>query len=323
MIVSVAALSAAMVVSNSSIASAAEARCVLHDGSKVECPVRTEAELAAASKAYDDEAAQMSSGESGSTYGVAPFDYLTGNGKKYSSSSYGSVGATGKKEISGMDSGVSGYGGAGGKTELWDRVNAPKKGDSLYNQWTNNWSPSFKETLVPGADPNEGKQWYYVYCITCHGWGLKGDGPSAEQIWPRPRVLTEGSYMNKKSNMQLFQVIKGGGEAESLSHSMPSWGNYLQDQDIWNVVAWIRAMADANPQTLTEYLNPKSTFKPIAGDVNALTASKNGDFLDANEMLELMVGGRADEGALMGGGYVEGGLRKKAKDVNAKVIQGY
>ena len=129
--------------------------------------------------------------------------------------------------------------------------------------------------------------------------------------------------MNKKSNLQLFQVIKGGGEAESLSHSMPSWGNYLQDQDIWNVVAWIRAMADANPQTLTEYLNPKSTFKPISGDVNALTAAKNADFLDANEMLELMVGGRADEGALTGGQYIEGGLRKKAKDVNAKVIQGY
>ena len=58
--------------------------------------------------------------------------------------------------------------------------------------------------------------------------------------------------MNKKSNLQLFSVIKGGGEAVSLSSSMPSWGNYLQDQDIWNVVAWIRAMADANPTTLEE-----------------------------------------------------------------------
>ena len=288
---------------------------MLHDGSKVACPVRTEAELAAASEAYDDEAAEMSAGTAGSTYGVAPFDYLTGVGKKYDS--------TGKKAISEMNEGVSGYGGKGGKTELWDRVNAPKKGESLYNQWTNNWSPSFKETRVPGADPNEGKQWYYVYCITCHGWGLRGDGPSAEQIWPRPRVLTEGSYMNKKSNMQLFEVIKGGGEAVSLSSSMPSWGNYLQDQDIWNVVAWIRAMADANPQTLTEYLNPKSTFKPIPGDVTALNAAKSETFQDANELLELMVGGRADEGELTGGKYIEGGLRKKAKDVDAKVIQGY
>ena len=315
MIVSVAALSAAMVVSNSSIASAAEARCVLHDGSKVECPVRTEAELAAATKAYDDEANLMTAGKSGSTYGVAPFDYLTGNGKKYDT--------TGKKEISELNSGVSGYGGTGGKTELWDRVNAPTKGKAIYNQWTNNWSPSFKTTLVPGADPNEGKQWYYVYCITCHGWGLKGDGPSAEQIWPRPRILTDGSYMNKKSNMQLFQVIKGGGEAASLSHSMPSWGNYLQDQDIWNLIAWLRAMSDADPKTLTEYLNPKATFKPIAGDVTALSASKNGDFLDSNEMLELMVGGRADEGALTGGQYVEGGLRKQAKDVGKTTIKGH
>ena len=315
MIVSIAALSAVMVVSNSSISSAETARCVLHDGSKVICPVRTDAELAAASKSYDQEASDMTAGKSGSTYGVAPFDYLTGVGKVYDSS--------GKKSISELGEGVSGYGGQGGKTELWNRVNAPKEGESIYNQWTNNWSPSFKETLVPGADPNEGKQWYYVYCITCHGWGLKGDGPSAEQIDPKPRILTEGSYMNKKSNLQLFSVIKGGGEAVSLSSSMPSWGNYLQDQDIWNVVAWIRAMADANPTTLEEYLNPKSTFKPIAGDVTALNALKNEDFEEAQEMLELGVAGRADSGALTGGGYVEGGLRKKAGDVDSKVSQGF
>ncbi|MCK4939788.1 MAG: cytochrome c, partial [Rhodospirillaceae bacterium] len=298
-----------------SVSSAAETRCMLHDGSKVECPVRTEAELAAASKAYDEEAAKMSAGTAGSTYGVAPFDYLTGNGKKYDT--------TGKKAISEMNKGVSGYGGKGGKTELWDRVKKPTKGEAIYNQWTNNWSPSFKSTLVSGADPNEGKQWYYVYCITCHGWGLKGNGPSAEQIDPRPRILTAGSYMNKKSNLQLFEVIKGGGEAVSLSSSMPSWGNYLQDQDIWNLVAWIRAMADADPKTLTEYLNPKSTYKPLPGEVNAMNAAKSDAFQDSQELLELSVAGRAESGALMGGGYVEGGLRKKAADVEKKVNKGY
>ena len=308
-IICVAAVSAVFVASAYSEPFAAAGRCQLHDGTKVVCPVRTDAELAAAAAAYDEEAAQMTAGVSGSTYGVAPFDYLTGVGKR-------TDGTT-------LTKGDSGYGGKGGKTELWDRVKKPKEGEALYNQWTNNWSPTFKNTLVPGADPNEGKQWYYVYCIGCHGWGLRGDGPSASEVEPRPRILTDGGYMNKKSNLQLFTVIKGGGEASFLSASMPAWGNFLQDQDIWNVIAWIRMMADTKPpKTIEEYLNPKTTFKQIAGDINALTASENDDFKDAQEEAELSLAGRG-EGALKGGGYVEGGLRKKPAEVEAKIKQGF
>jgi mono/diheme cytochrome c family protein len=308
-VISAAAAVAVVVVSAYSESFAETKRCQLHDGTRVVCPVRTEAELEAAAAAYDKEAQQMVSGQAGSTYGVAPFDYLTGVGKR-------TKGTT-------LTKGDSGYGGKSGKTELWDRVSKPSSGESIYNQWTNNWSPSFRTTLVPGADPNEGKQWYYVYCITCHGWGLRGDGPSASAIEPRPRILTDGDYMNKKSNMQLFTVIKGGGESVNLSSSMPSWGNFMQDQDIWNVVAWIRMMADTKvPSSIAEYLNPKTTFKPIAGDVNALTASKSDEFADAQELNELSLGGRG-EGVLKGGGYVEGGLRKKPGEVAAKVKKGY
>ncbi|MCP4315439.1 MAG: cytochrome c [Hyphomicrobiales bacterium] len=303
------ALGAAIAASTYSGSFAETERCRLYDGTKVVCPVRTEAELEAAAAAYDDEAELMSSGVSGSTYGVAPFDYLTGVGKR-------TEGTTPSR-------GDSGYGGKGGKTELWDRVEKPAEGESVYNQWTNNWSPAFKTTLVPGADPNEGKQWYYVYCIACHGWGLQGDGPSASEIEPRPRILTDGDYMNKKSNLQLFTVIKGGGEEVYLSSSMPAWGNLLQDQDIWNVVAWIRMMADTKPpKTVEEYLNPKTTFKPIAGDIDALTANQSDDFNDAQEETELSLAGRG-EGALKGGGYVRGGLRKQPEEVDAKVKKGF
>jgi mono/diheme cytochrome c family protein len=280
-------------------------------GEKVECPTQSDEALAKAEAAYDKEAADMAAGKSGSTYGIQPFDYLTGVGKR-----------TDKTEVNAGESGYGGsVGGGTGKTELWDRVKLPTAGEGVYNQWTHNWSPSFKTTLVPGADPNEGKQWYYMYCIACHGWTLQGDGPNAMSLDPRPRILTRGDYMNKKSNLQLFAVIKGGGGAVSLSSSMPAWGNYLLDQDIWNVVAWIRAMADVEPpKTVEEYLNPKSTFKPIPGDVDALVATEDERFIDEQEMLETDLAGR---GVIEGGGYVEGGLRKKAQDVSQKVSDGY
>lgn len=294
---------------------AANERCVLADGTKVVCPVLSDEELQKAQDSYGAEADNYAVGKSGSTYGIKPFDYLTGVGKRTDKTS--------------LNEGESGYGGslggshAGtGKTELWDRVKAPDGGEKIYNQWTNNWSPTFKETLVPGADPNEGKQWYYMYCIACHGWLLQGDGPNAYMVDPRPRVLTAGDYMNQKSNLQLFTVIKGGGEAVGLSSSMPSWGNLMHDQDIWNVVAWLRAMADVKaPTTLEEYLNPKSSYKPAANEVNALNYKKNENFQEEQEMLEAGLAGRGEE--IQGGGYVEGGLRKTPEDVAKKVSGGY
>ncbi len=289
-------------------ATAAEKRCKAQ-GQKVECPVQSDEALLKAQEAYEMEGNAMVEGKSGSTYGIAPFDYLTGVGKR-------TEGTT-------LTEGDSGYGGSTGRTELWDRASAPAEGESIYNQWTHNWSPKFKTTLVPGADPNEGKQWYYVYCINCHGWTLQGDGPAAIAVDPRPRILTSGKYMNKKTNLELFSVIKGGGEAVDLSSSMPAWGNFLQDQDIWNVVAWLRANADVGPpKSLEDYLNPKSTFKPIKGDVTALTAAGNADFADAQELIEAEMAGRGTK-ALTGGGFVEGGLRKPAKTVDKKVEQGY
>jgi mono/diheme cytochrome c family protein len=276
---------------------AAEKRCTAQ-GKKVECPVQSDEALLAAQEAFDKEADDMAQGKAGSTYGIQPFDYLTGVGKR--------------TEETTLNKGDSGYGGgATGRTEMWDRVKDPKEGEALYNQWTHNWSPSFKTTLVEGADPNEGKQWFYTYCIACHGWTLQGDGPSAYSIEPRPRILTKGSYMNKKTNLELFAVIKGGGEMVDLSESMPSWGNYLQDQDIWNVVAWIRAMADVKPpKTVEEYLNPKSSFKPIAGDVTPLNAAKHEGFIESQELNEETLAGR---GVIKGGGYVEGQERYRTR----------
>lgn len=294
---------------------AAEKRCTA-GGQKVECPTITAAEAEAASAAFLKEGADMEAGRGGSTYGIAPFDYLTGVGKRADSDlkTY--------KTSSGYGSDVKGS----QKTELWDRVKAPTsdgvKDKSVYDQWANNWSPKFGETLVAGADPTQGKSYYYSYCIACHGWLMHGDGPSASELDPRPRTLTRGDYMQKKTNLELFTVIKGGGEAVSLSSSMPNWGNVLQDQDIWNIVAFIRAMQDVPPpKSVAEYLNPKSTFKPIKGDVDALNAPKHADFQEMQELVESEMTGRAPGTELVGGGFVAGGNRAAPAEVKVKAAK--
>lgn len=295
---------------SSSAFAAGEKRCTA-GGQKVECPTISAADAKKAAESFGKEAEAMEEGKGGSTYGVAPFDYLTGMGKRVNAD----PGKTWKTD--------SGYTGgatqARARTELWDRVKNPTPGADVYDQWTNNWSPKFDATLVAGADPNHGKTYYYSYCIACHGWMMHGDGPSAAELNPRPRTLTRGDYMNKKTNLELFTVIKGGGEAVALSSSMPGWGNVLQDQDIWNIVAFIRAMQDVPPpKSVAEYLAPKSTFKPIKGDVDALNAMKNKDFKEAQELMESEMAGRGGPD-LVGGGFVEGGLRQEPGKVTLKV----
>ncbi|OGS98540.1 MAG: hypothetical protein A3F73_07970 [Gallionellales bacterium RIFCSPLOWO2_12_FULL_59_22] len=303
----VAMASLGMVWGSSTAFAAGEKRCTA-GGVKVECPTQSDKDLNAAAKNFEKEANDMGAGKGGSTYGVAPFDYLTGVGKR------AKVDAKTYKTS-------SGYGADDGsaRTELWDRVKNPAQGAALYDQWTNNWSPKFDATLVAGADPNQGKTWYYSYCIACHGWMMHGDGPSAIDLNPRPRTLTRGDYMQKKTNLELFAIIKGGGEVLALSSSMPNWGNVLMDQDIWNVVAFIRAMQDVKPpKSVEEYLNPKSTFKPIKGDVDALNAATHPDFKELQELMESELAGRGGA-ELIGGGYVEGGNRDKASNVTLKV----
>jgi len=272
-------------------------------------------------------------GSGHSTYGVVGFDYLTGVGKVASDPS--KIGADLPKALGGgkiksankspleklmrkrfkhkwtgqLGDTQSGWAEKSGVTEAWFRHHdsgSPLGGD--YNEWVNQWNNITRprhgnKTPIPGADPDQGAHWFSFYCIHCHGWTAKGNGPTAATLDPRPRNLTNGKYANYISNVELFQVIKGGGVARNLSSSMPPWGNVLQDQDIWNVVAFIRTLA----------VNPAYTLDP--DDVTAANAKKSDEFNEMNEMLELE-GVMAGRGGGQVGGYNSiGGGRLTSKQV--------
>ncbi len=131
------------------------------------------------------------------------------------------------------------------------------------------------DTLVAGADPAEGAHWFSFYCVYCHGWSAKGDGPTAAVLEPRPRNLTNGKYVNHVSNIELFAIIKGGGRARNFSEAMPAWGNVLQDQDIWNVIAFIRSLSKPS-------FDPKSK----EGEITANNSKESEDFIRLNAELE-------------------------------------
>jgi mono/diheme cytochrome c family protein len=94
------------------------------------------------------------------------------------------------------------------------------------------------------GDPKLGKQKYVenMRCSACHGESGIGDGPAAIALNPKPRNYTDCAVMSKKSDAELFKVIKEGGPAVGLSPLMAPFGSQLNDKEVWDVVAFIRSI---------------------------------------------------------------------------------
>ncbi|MBF8260689.1 MAG: exported protein of unknown function [candidate division NC10 bacterium] len=94
------------------------------------------------------------------------------------------------------------------------------------------------------GDPKLGKQKYVenMRCSACHGESGIGDGPAAVALNPKPRNYTDCAVMSKKSDAELFKVIKEGGPAAGLSPLMVAFGSQLSDKEIWDVIAFIRSI---------------------------------------------------------------------------------
>ena len=66
----------------------------------------------------------------------------------------------------------------------------------------------------------------------------------AASLNPKPVRHSDGAYMNELSEEHLFKVIAQGGAAVGKSPLMAPWGGTLSDAQIWDLVAFIRTLAD-------------------------------------------------------------------------------
>lgn len=94
------------------------------------------------------------------------------------------------------------------------------------------------------ADVAAGKADYQIFCASCHGPNGDGDGPVAQALDPKPAKHSDGNYMNPLTDDYLFKVIKFGGASVGKSAMMAPLGGSLSDQQIRNVIAFIRTLAD-------------------------------------------------------------------------------
>jgi mono/diheme cytochrome c family protein len=95
---------------------------------------------------------------------------------------------------------------------------------------------------VEKSDVQNGKLLYDKYCAACHGTSGKGDGPAAVSMRPSPRDLTNEEFMQTLSDEYLYEVIAYGGTKVGKSPLMPGWGNTLSQEDIIDILSYIRTL---------------------------------------------------------------------------------
>lgn len=83
---------------------------------------------------------------------------------------------------------------------------------------------------------------YSKLCASCHGATDKGDGPAAMALNPKPKDFTDCQAMAHESDEMFFKIIKEGGPSTGHSPLMPAWGGALSDQQISDLVEYIRAL---------------------------------------------------------------------------------
>ena len=93
------------------------------------------------------------------------------------------------------------------------------------------------------ADTEQGKRLYRENCAPCHGESGKGDGLGSQSLPVRPADHTNSAAMRSRTDAFLREVIVKGGSAMGLSSFMPAWKGILKDNEIQDLVAYIRSLA--------------------------------------------------------------------------------
>ncbi len=108
----------------------------------------------------------------------------------------------------------------------------------------------------PG-DPKSGKTIYAKNCSRCHGANGDGDGEEGQYLVVKPANFHSTKTITK-TNADLFTTIKYG----LIFSPMHGWGDRLTDQEITDVVAYIRFLAPFRALADAQEL--------IKGNLNAL-----------------------------------------------------
>jgi mono/diheme cytochrome c family protein len=100
---------------------------------------------------------------------------------------------------------------------------------------------AFPHVDTPEASIFRGNIAFKNYCILCHGVKADGTGRAAKLYTPKPANLV----LSDKNDAYKEMIIRQGGAAIGRSEFMPPWGKELTDEQIKDVVTYLRSISQA------------------------------------------------------------------------------
>lgn len=101
------------------------------------------------------------------------------------------------------------------------------------------------------VDLTSGERLYAEHCASCHGTNLEGQTnwrtPNSNGTLPAPPHDETGHTWHHGDALLFSYTVLGGEEAmratgfEGFQSGMPGFGDALSDQEIWNVLAYIKS----------------------------------------------------------------------------------
>ena len=102
--------------------------------------------------------------------------------------------------------------------------------------------PMLQDNPIPPTEESvsAGRVVYARYCRACHGRGGKGDGGAAPP-GAQPSNLVDDEWDYGETDAEIFKTILEGVPPDMV---MAPWEGRISDEDIWNVVNYMRDLAE-------------------------------------------------------------------------------
>jgi mono/diheme cytochrome c family protein len=98
-----------------------------------------------------------------------------------------------------------------------------------------------------------GRRVYYQNCVFCHGANLEGNGIFSPGLDPIPANFADPATIAMLQESYLFWRISKGGqglpaEAAPWASAMPAWENFLNEEEIWDVILFLYDYTGQRPR---------------------------------------------------------------------------
>lgn len=121
---------------------------------------------------------------------------------------------------------------------------APAKADPLLEAYDTeqDWNDPQK-VISLNYQQAQGKRLFYANCVWCHADATPAGPSNRNNVTPTPSLMNDGATLNGLSDEYMENMITLGGAALGKSAMMPPWGRTLTQDEIREIIAFTRAIA--------------------------------------------------------------------------------